>query len=110
MLQLNSASGPALAGNLTVSGGTAVWLQNSQVNDAANLTVSSGLANIGPYSKTVNNVQITGGTIAGTTGVLTSTNASGRPQRHDQRHPRRRGGPDQVHHFGHGRPRRGQYL
>ncbi len=73
VLQLNSAGGPALAGNLAVSGGTAVWLRDSQVNSGSNLAVSSGLANIGTHSNTVNNVQITGGTITGTSGVLTST-------------------------------------
>jgi fibronectin-binding autotransporter adhesin len=75
VLQLNSTAGPALAGNLAVSGGTAVWLQNSQVSSAANLSVSAGLANIGLYSNAFNNVQTTGGTIAGTTGTITSNNA-----------------------------------
>jgi autotransporter-associated beta strand protein len=74
VLQMNSAGGPALAGNLAVSGGTAVWLQDSQVNSTSNLSVSNGLANIGPHSNTFANVQTTGGTITGTTGVITSTN------------------------------------
>ncbi len=73
VLQLNSA-GQALTGNLQVSGGTAVWLQSNQVNSSANLGVSSGLANIGGNSNSFNNVQITGGTITGTSGVITSTN------------------------------------
>ena len=75
VLQLNSAGGPALTGNLTVAGGTAQWLQDNQVNSAANLAVSSGLADIGSHSNTVSNLQTTGGTITGTSGVLTSNNA-----------------------------------
>ncbi len=74
-LQLSSTAGPALAGNLQVSGGTATWLQSSQLNSSSNLGVSSGLANMGPYSDTVNNATITGGTIAATSGALTVNNA-----------------------------------
>lgn len=75
VLQLNSSSGPALNGtsNLVVSGGTALWLQNNQVNSSGSASVSGGLMNIGPYSNTFAGVQITGGTIAGTSGVITST-------------------------------------
>jgi autotransporter-associated beta strand protein len=73
VLQLNSLSGPALAGKLQVSGGTAQWLLNNQVNSGANAAISSGVMNIGPYNNTFNNLQTTGGTVAGTTGVITST-------------------------------------
>jgi fibronectin-binding autotransporter adhesin len=71
-LQLNSGFGPAVSGNLTVSGGTVQLLQSNQIASTANISVSAGLLNIGAAGTSVNGVQITGGTIAGTTGALTS--------------------------------------
>jgi fibronectin-binding autotransporter adhesin len=72
LLQLSSSNGPAIGGNLVVSGGTAQLLQSNQIASTANASVSAGLLNIGANSNSLNGLQITGGTIAGTTGALTS--------------------------------------
>jgi fibronectin-binding autotransporter adhesin len=73
-LDLNAASN-AISSNLVVNGGTAVELASNQINDANTLAVSSGTFILGTSSDTVAGVQITGGAITGTTGVLTSTTA-----------------------------------
>jgi fibronectin-binding autotransporter adhesin len=75
VLQFSSSAGPAIASNLLVSGGTAQWLLSNQLASTSQAIVSAGLLNIGANSNTLAGVQITGGTIAGTTGVLTSTTA-----------------------------------
>ena len=69
-LQLNSSSGQAVGGDLVVAGGTAQVLQSYQM--AGNVSVSAGLLDVGPNTNVVNGVQLTGGTITGTSGVLTS--------------------------------------
>ena len=74
-LNLNVATGNALSGNLLVNGGSVVLQQNNQIADGKTVTVSSGSLNIGVNSDTVAGVQITGGSVTGTTGVLTSTSA-----------------------------------
>ena len=48
---------------------------NNLLSSAANLTVSGGNFNIGTFNDTLNGVQLTGGTVAGTTGILTSLSA-----------------------------------
>ncbi|MGV3663627.1 MAG: autotransporter-associated beta strand repeat-containing protein [Prosthecobacter sp.] len=74
-LQLNTTGGQAIAGNLTVNGGTARLLQSSQINPASTLQVGSGTFALQTFNQTMANVRLTGGSITGTTGVLTSTNA-----------------------------------
>lgn len=74
-LQLNATGGQSLAGDLKVDGGVAKLLQASQINVAKSIFVNSGTFNLQTFNQTVANVQITGGTITGSTGVLTSTNA-----------------------------------
>ncbi len=74
-LNLNTTGANALAGNLTVAGGSAVLQQSDQIADAKNVVVSGGTLDVATSSDTVNNVQLTGGSIAGTTGVLTSSTA-----------------------------------
>ncbi|MBN8417693.1 MAG: autotransporter-associated beta strand repeat-containing protein [Verrucomicrobia bacterium] len=74
-LDLNTTGGQAIAGNLTVNGGTAKLLQSSQINSAKNLVVSSGTFALQGFNQTLAGVQITGGSITGTTGILTSTSA-----------------------------------
>ena len=74
-LDLNTSGGPALEGNLTVSGGTVKLLQSNQVVNTASLVVSAGTLNLGANSNTVAGLTLTGGSILGTTGVLTSTTA-----------------------------------
>ena len=74
-LDLNATGGPSVPGNLTVNGGTAKLLQSSQVASAKNLVVSNGVFDLQTFNQTVANVQISGGTIAGSGGTLTSTSA-----------------------------------
>ena len=71
-LNLNTTGANALGGNLTVLGGSAVWQQANQLVDTANVVVSGGAVNVAGFGDTVNGVQLTSGSISGTTGVLTS--------------------------------------
>jgi filamentous hemagglutinin family protein len=71
-LNLNTTAANAITGNLTVAGGTAVLQQSNQIPNAANVVVSSGTLDIGANSDTVNGVQLTGGSINGSGGTLTS--------------------------------------
>ncbi|MEI8036933.1 MAG: autotransporter-associated beta strand repeat-containing protein [Verrucomicrobiota bacterium] len=73
-LDLNAA-GQAIAGNLTVSGGTAKLIAANQIGSGKNLVVSGGAFDIQGFNQTLANVQLTGGSINGTTSVLTSTAA-----------------------------------
>src|SRR5207237_1047948 len=75
-LDLNTTGGQAIAGNLTVSGsGIAKLLQANQINTASSLVVSGGTFDLQGFSQTLANVQLTGGSITGMTGILTSTSA-----------------------------------
>ena len=74
-LDLNTTGGQSIPGNLTVNGGTAKLLQVSQINSAKNVVVSSGTLNIQGNNQTVAGVQMTGGSIIGGAGTLTSTTA-----------------------------------
>ncbi|HEU0233509.1 MAG TPA: autotransporter-associated beta strand repeat-containing protein [Gallionella sp.] len=74
-LNLNTTGNNALAGNLTVSGGSAVLQRADQIANTANVAVSGGALNVAGFNDTVNGVQLTGGSISGTTGVLTSITA-----------------------------------
>ena len=74
-LDLNTTNGTAIGGNLAVSGGTAKLLQANQIANGGNLVVSSGTFNLQGYNQTVANVQLTGGRIIGSGGVLPSATA-----------------------------------
>lgn len=74
-LDLNTTGGQAIAGNLTVSGGTAKLLQSNQINAASNLVVSGGTFSLQGFNQTLANVQVSGGTITSSSGILTSTTA-----------------------------------
>ncbi|MEI9892984.1 MAG: autotransporter-associated beta strand repeat-containing protein [Chthoniobacter sp.] len=74
-LDLNATGGQALADSLTVDAGTAKLLQSSQINTAANLVANGGTFALQTFNQSLANVQLAGGSITGTTGVLTSTNA-----------------------------------
>jgi autotransporter-associated beta strand protein len=74
-LQLNSGSGTAVSGGLSVAGGAVQCLQNNQIASASNVSLTAGVLNIGPYGNTVGGVQLTGGMIAGSGGTLTSATA-----------------------------------
>ena len=56
-----------------VQAGTLAYGANNIIANAANIKVSGGTLNVGAFNDTVNNVQMTGGGISGTTGVLTAT-------------------------------------
>jgi autotransporter-associated beta strand protein len=75
-LSLASTGGQAIATNLVVSGGVAQLLRDNQLSTAATVSVSGGLFNIGSSNQTVAGVQITGGTIGGTSGVLTTSGSA----------------------------------
>jgi autotransporter-associated beta strand protein len=68
---VNTYTGPT-----TVSGGTLQLSSSAGQAISTSLAVSGGLVNIGPYNLTLPGVQITGGTIAGTTGVLTTSTSA----------------------------------
>lgn len=75
VMNLNTTGGGAIAGNVVISGGNLVLQQADQIADASTISISSGGLNIGASNETVAGVQLIGGTISGTTGVLTSTTA-----------------------------------
>ena len=72
-MYLNTTGANAISGNLTVSGGTAKLLRADQIANDKSLIVSSGTFNIQGYNETVAGVQLTGGTISGSGGTLTSS-------------------------------------
>jgi autotransporter-associated beta strand protein len=74
-LQLNASGAPALAGNLVVSGGYVQLLKSNQISNSASVSVLSGVFDLGAYSSSVAGVQLISGTIAATSGVLTSASA-----------------------------------
>ena len=75
ILNLNTTGDDAIAGHLTVSGGSAVLLQGDQISDAKNVVVSGGTFEIAGNSDTVNEVQLASGSITGSGGTLTSSAA-----------------------------------
>ncbi|MCE9553743.1 MAG: autotransporter-associated beta strand repeat-containing protein [Planctomycetes bacterium] len=78
VLNLGKTSTTAIGGDLTVSGtGTArlTGTGGNQIANSGNVVVSGGTFDIVAQSETVNGVQLTGGAINGTTGVLTSSTA-----------------------------------
>ncbi len=70
-LDLNTV-GTSIAGNLTVSGGTAKLLAASQIAATKNLVVSGGTFNIQGFNQTLAGVQMTSGSISGSGGILTN--------------------------------------
>lgn len=74
-LSLNTAGANGISGNVVINGGTLLWQQSEQIADGATITVSSGSLNIGVFDETVAGVQLTGGSIDGAGGVLTSLSA-----------------------------------
>ena len=74
-LDLNASAGPSLSGSLTINGGTAKYLQGNQINSTADLIVSGGVLSLQGFNQTLVNLQITGGSITSSGGILTSTGA-----------------------------------
>ena len=56
----------ALAGDLTVNGGTVRWAANHQVKDTAGVSVSGGVLDLGAFEETVGALTVNGGSITGT--------------------------------------------
>jgi autotransporter-associated beta strand protein len=71
-LQLNKTGGQAIAGHLQVSGGTAKLLQASQLAASKGLVVSGGTFDLQTFNQTLAGVQLTGGSLIGSGGILTS--------------------------------------
>ena len=75
-LNLNKTAGQdAIAGNLTVSGGSVVLQANNQINNAKSVVVSGGTLDVATFNDTVAAVQLTSGNINGSGGTLTSSSA-----------------------------------
>jgi len=66
----------AIAGNVLVNGtGTLTLGAADQIINTSNVEVAGGTLALATFNETVNGVKLTGGTITGTTGVLTSSTA-----------------------------------
>lgn len=74
-LHLNTAGGQAIAGDVTVTGGTLRLLQADQINVTSSVLVSGGVFALQGFNQTLAGVQLTGGGITGSTGILTSASA-----------------------------------
>ena len=73
-LNLSSTGGPALGGNLLLSGGAVQLLRSNQLPGTGSVSISDGVFDIGAANQTLAAVHLSGGAIAGSTaGVLTST-------------------------------------
>ncbi len=77
-LDLNATGGNSIPGNLTINAANALGpvnnvklLQANQIADTSTVTVQSGILNIGAFNDTVGTLVLNGGTVNGTTGVLT---------------------------------------
>jgi len=74
-LRLNTTGGQAIAGDVAVSGGTLRLLQSDQINSSSSLLVSGGTFALQGFNQTLAGVQLTGGSISSSSGVLTSASA-----------------------------------
>jgi len=74
VLVLNATGGPAIAGDLKVSGGVAQLGLDNQLGAASSVTVQSGTLAMQGFSNAVGAVHLTGGDITGS-GTLTSSSA-----------------------------------
>lgn len=75
-LTLGKTSVNAIAGNVLVNGtGTLTLSAADQIINTSNVEVAAGTLALATFNETVNGVKLTGGTITGTTGVLTSGTA-----------------------------------
>lgn len=72
---LNAAN--TISGNITVSGGIlSLGANNAAGAGTASLTVSGGQVDVGSTNQSLVSVNLTGGSITGTTGVLTTTGSA----------------------------------
>jgi len=75
-LTLSKTSVNAIAGDVLVNGtGTLTLGAADQIINTSNVEVAGGTLALATFNETVNGVKLTGGTITGTTGILTSTTA-----------------------------------
>ena len=75
-LTLNKTAVDAIAGNVLVNGtGTLTLGAADQIINTSNVEVAAGTLALAGFNETVNNLKLTGGTVTGTTGVLTSITA-----------------------------------
>jgi len=75
-LTLNKTSVDAIGGNVLVNGTGILTLgAGDQIINTSNVEVAAGTLALATFNETVNGVKLTGGTITGTTGVLTSSTA-----------------------------------
>jgi len=75
-LTLSKTSVNAIAGDVLVNGtGTLTLGAVDQIINTSNVEVAAGTLALAAFNETVNGVKLTGGTITGTTGVLTSSTA-----------------------------------
>ena len=75
-LTLSKTSVNAIAGDVLVNGtGTLTLGAADQIINTSNVEVAAGTLALATFNETVNGVKLTGGTITGTTGVLTSSTA-----------------------------------
>ena len=61
-------------GGTTVTGGTVALGANNTLASTGNVTVNGGIFDVATFNNTVGTVSLQSGSIAGTTGILTSTN------------------------------------
>ena len=66
----------AIAGDLTISGGTVKWLNDNQIANTATVNMTSGALNLNGMHETVTAFSNSGGTFATGTGHLTATGAT----------------------------------
>ena len=75
-LTLTKTGVNAIAGNVLVNGtGTLTLGAADQIINTSNVEVAAGTLALATFNETVNGVKLTGGTVTGTTGVLTSSTA-----------------------------------
>ncbi|MFA5390370.1 MAG: autotransporter-associated beta strand repeat-containing protein [Candidatus Omnitrophota bacterium] len=76
-LDLNKTEGiDAIAGNLTIGGGTVKWLKDEQVCDSVTITMTSGALSLNGMDETVTAFSNSGGTFTTGTGHLIGTGAT----------------------------------
>lgn len=74
-MQLAGGGINTYTGLTDIQAGSILYGGNNVIADAAGIRISGGTLNIGTFNDTVAGVQMTTGTIAGTTGILTNTTA-----------------------------------
>jgi autotransporter-associated beta strand protein len=66
----------SIAGDLTINGGTVNYTNANQITDTSNVTLSSGMFNLGTSAETINSLAMSGGSLNRQSGVLALSNPS----------------------------------